>query len=41
MYANYTKETKDQLTVTKGDIVGLVEEDDFGIFWKVSLVHAA
>ncbi len=37
MYADYTKETEEQLTVKKGDVVGLVEEDSFDVFWKVSL----
>ncbi len=45
MYADYTKETEEQLTVKKGDVVGLVEEDSFDVFWKVSLLlfflHAA
>ncbi len=36
MYADYTKETEEQLTVKKGDTVGLMEEDDFEVFWKVS-----
>ncbi len=35
VHADYTKETEEQLTVKKGDIVGLVEEDDFDVFWKV------
>ncbi len=34
MYVDYTKETEEQLTVKKGDTVGLVEED-FDVFWKV------
>ena len=33
VYDDYTKETEDQLTVKKGDIVGLMEEGE--VFWKV------
>ena len=35
MYADHKGENQDELSVTKGEIVGLVEDDSFDVYWKV------
>ena len=35
VYADHKRESQDELSVKKGEIVGLVEDDSFDVYWKV------
>ena len=38
VYADYNRTSQEELTVRRGDVVGLVDKDSFDAFWKVSAV---
>ena len=35
MYADHTRQTQDELSVKKGDEAGLIDKDNFDVYWKV------
>ena len=37
VYADHKRESQDELSVKKGEIVGLVEDDSFDVYWKVRM----
>ena len=37
VYADHKRENQDELSVKKGEIVGLVEDDSFDVYWKVRM----
>ena len=39
VHTDYQRQDQDQLTVKRGDFVGLVDKDAFDFYWKVWLLY--